>query len=484
MWVKEKQRGLSLTPSQNIYLEPWISFPSSSNLIPITHEKSHLFLDRSSEVFVLIETENMPGVEEEDSLLVKHFLFYFLKNLYQFLQIEHFGELLAWEIDFHITFLLRSDIKHFSQLILASFLQERFFINDRLPLRRIQSVQVNGEPQPFELLRNYIEKDSFGRIYQKLNKIQWERHLEELKNFGKLANQVTQFESQKTENEVVCKPDLILFQQVEEASILKHGNEEIPLRNISLATSTTLLTSPDTNEIIYNSMKKESLCVSPLSSVQNSNDTQHELPSINKNDTYLPEICSQFECDLRKKSVEHVTFGEKKQKNQSTSNTRTYRETEVILDADQNKKPFDNCSKISSTACDGSRPTLKRTKKGGVIVPSKPPNILVYSVSKTITEDLIKTLQKILADDMYTVYPLSNKDLKTKIWFENNILLVLCGSIPNDISKHILEYFLKGGKMLCLCSDILHVVLPSFRMAEVCIILEKCCKYKIEFINF
>lgn len=69
--------------------------------------------------------------------------------------------------------------------------------------------------------------------------------------------------------------------------------------------------------------------------------------------------------------------------------------------------------------------------------------------------------------DRYTIYELSPAVAQNGIWMENTTLLVVCGSVSRTIGSLFAEYFLRGGKMLCICSDVLHVVLPTYRTAEV-----------------
>jgi biotin--protein ligase len=112
------------------------------------------------------------------------------------------------------------------------------------------------------------------------------------------------------------------------------------------------------------------------------------------------------------------------------------------------------------------RPTLKRTQKNS-LMSCKPPNILVYSDSLVTRDNTLMTLRKILECNSYTVYPLSVNDVASKIWMDNTILLVVCGPVEHKTAKILLDYFLYGGKMLCLCSDLLHIVLNTYRTAEV-----------------
>lgn len=63
----------------------------------------------------------------------------------------------------------------------------------------------------------------------------------------------------------------------------------------------------------------------------------------------------------------------------------------------------------------------------------------------------------------YTIYPLSSQQVQNKIWINNTTLLVICGYVSQDVGAILTEYFLIGGKMLSICSDVLHMVLPTFR---------------------
>lgn len=108
-----------------------------------------------------------------------------------------------------------------------------------------------------------------------------------------------------------------------------------------------------------------------------------------------------------------------------------------------------------------ARPTLTRSK--GSLLACKPPNVLVYSESTATRDAVIQTLTGLLVPNMYTVYPLSAVDVRSQIWLENTTMLVVCGSVDADIGAILTEFFLRGGKMLSLCSDVLHIVLPAFR---------------------
>lgn len=109
--------------------------------------------------------------------------------------------------------------------------------------------------------------------------------------------------------------------------------------------------------------------------------------------------------------------------------------------------------------------TLSRKKRNSD--GTKPPNVLVYSESNDCRANVIATIRNILHPDRYTIYELKTEQLKTTYWFDITTLLIVCGQTSPQVGAILMEYFLCGGKMLCLCSDVLNMVLPIYRTAEV-----------------
>lgn len=73
LWYNENRRGCSVLPFQRIFLGPWISFPSAPGLIPVSHEKSSVFIDQTNQIFLLIEADPMPNVNGiNDDVLMVH----------------------------------------------------------------------------------------------------------------------------------------------------------------------------------------------------------------------------------------------------------------------------------------------------------------------------------------------------------------------------------------------------------------------------
>lgn len=129
-------------------------------------------------------------------------------------------------------------------------------------------------------------------------------------------------------------------------------------------------------------------------------------------------------------------------------------------------KTLKTCDSMTSSECHSSQySTLKRKKRNSD--GCKPPNVLVYSESNDIRANVISTIKSILHPDRYTIYELKTEQLKTSFWIDNTTLLIVCGPTSPQIGSILMEYFLCGGKMLCLCSDVLNMVLPIYRTAEV-----------------
>lgn len=151
---------------------------------------------------------------------------------------------------------------------------------------------------------------------------------------------------------------------------------------------------------------------------------------------------------------------------ESTREKKSRERTEGSEDF-SDKKTIKTCnSSLASSECHSSQySTMKRKKRNSD--GCKPPNVLVYSESNDIRANVISTIKNILHPDRYTIYELKTEQLKTSFWIDNTTLLIVCGPITPQLGSILMEYFLCGGKMMCLCSDVLNMVLPMYRTAEV-----------------
>ncbi|KAL6250880.1 hypothetical protein P5V15_014941, partial [Pogonomyrmex californicus] len=67
----------------------------------------------------------------------------------------------------------------------------------------------------------------------------------------------------------------------------------------------------------------------------------------------------------------------------------------------------------------------------------------------------------------YVIYAFSREDARLNAWVDQVTLVVICGNVDAEFGAQLVEYIIHGGKLLALCSDMLHTLLPSFKTAEV-----------------
>lgn len=288
---------------------------------------------------------------------------------------------------------------------------------------------------------------------RRLSTEQWDKYLAGLCNLNILASQASEYEYNKNRTEGktgIVKPDLISSRNDSSPRRLTNSNDA------GASTSTmrkpSLKPSPRTSPlklIPEVSLEKTESPPPPLAPVEPENvpDAVDLMRELTASVTNLTEpitektitselINSERDAASPPSAIEKI----------SSPPTATGRTPQPV---------------VSSRHNGAARPTLVRSK--GSLLACKPPNVIVYSDSLATRDGVIAMLATILEPDMYTIYPLTPQQVRSKIWIDNTTLLVVCGYVAPDIGEILTEYFLRGGKMLSLCSDVLHIVLPSFR---------------------
>lgn len=446
-----------------------------------------------------------------------------------FLQIESFGKLVAWKIDTRLAILVQTDARTLSQLILSTFLQNNYLVNDRLPLLRIQTVNVDGKPQDFDEILSHSRK-SCQRDGEITSVEDWESYLDGVKHLGVLANQATEFEFKKnlTEGKTgIVQPDLISSKNIEESLLHAVTSPDTPKKKMLSLEKTSdkilglkvefdrqeLLKSPinptasfprlsDNGQAEQKVVTPESPkfpTASPAKSPTPSNKSKASVepqspkfpsaspakkPVFTSNDKpsivmMEPKIVKREPPQeaVAKKPIPSV---EEKTKSfiESEKEIPVVVETKITPVEPTKPKPV-NLPPITTTepqqVLPQEPPKLQPSKsshsirrKKHKLIAAKPPNVLVYSESVTTRDNVIRTLGAILQKNTYTVYPITIQQARNRIWLDNTSLLVVCGSVNgSDIGSIFLDFFFKGGKVLCLCSDLLRHVLPTYHTAEV-----------------
>ncbi|KAG5672282.1 hypothetical protein PVAND_002419 [Polypedilum vanderplanki] len=566
-WSNDLSQAISVTPKQILYINPFITFPIAPNLIPFSFGNTNIPDSTKNDVIHALIEADLNTQENANAPA---------------LEIEAFAHMIAWKIDSKLSVLVKTDLKHLSQLIFATFIHNHYIINDQLSLTRIQTVNVEGEAQDINEILKHSKKDILLRSSELLSPTDWEKHLDGIKSLGVLANQASEFKYKKNLTEgktgVVVQPDLISSKTIEESLIRKNiASPDTPKKNfVSLektnekiqelkqelkkkhdatATSTSSLSSydsksveaiisPDSPKFPVTPSKSPSQSIksrisneptSPKFPVQSpakkaffgnesksasQNDVRRisdtaknlvdsvikeakEIPDVVDSQKKISEKVEKVKSDVKEATKSFLNNEQEKSENLFKSETvgmpkskveKTIFEDkkveEIKKDIKKEEKPeifpvkreeikeeIKTLTPVQQQLAAPDAPiatnqskhySQSNKTKRQKLIDAKPPNVLVYSDSTTTRNNVIKTLGGILKENMYTIYPLSAQQMREKIWLENTTLLVVCGSVNgSDISKIFLEFFFKGGKILCLCSDLLRQVLPTYHTAEV-----------------
>lgn len=440
--------------------------------------------------------------------------------------------MVAWKADTRLAILLETDARLFTQLILSTFLQSNYLVNDQLSLLRIQTVNVDGTPQDFDEIMNHSRSDVKSRESEALSAGDWQKHVEAIQSLGLLANKASEYEIKKhlTEGKSgIVQPDLISSKNIEESLLNTIKSPDTPKKK--------LLTLEKTDEKIKGlkvEYQRQELLKSPMAptaSFPDGKDIEPQVatlespkfptasPAKSPNPSIVSKISSEPQSPkfpsgspAKKSSFEpkdkpsvvklepKITKKEPPMEQEIKKSIPSVKKTTQDFLASEKEQPAPNEAKPKQAPVEVKKKEPEPTKpkpldlsplkpkepqqlpqetaklssshsirrKKQKLTGSKPPNILVYSDSVTTRDNVIKTLGCILQKSTYTIYPLTKQQVCSRIWMDNASLLVVCGSVNgSDAGTIFLDFFFKGGKVLCLCSDLLRHVLPTYHTAEV-----------------
>ncbi|XP_037730753.1 biotin--protein ligase isoform X4 [Drosophila subpulchrella] len=441
LWLHANQRGCCLRPLQTLHITPWISFPAAPSLLPFSYAA-----DTLTPVTTPTEADTPP--RQRVSLSTKG------------------GQRMQLLLEAHVEPVQRPSSQDTTAVRLEDY-----------------AVQREGDPQPFELLANHLKRQS--RTTVGLDKDGWKKHLEDLRAVGVLAHQATEFEYQRNRSEGRTKPDLIAHEHrqtpepVAKAVAVVEPTNKASLSPARVADSSQKA-EPKGTPVKLSPAKSEAK-TSPAKSEAKSTPAKNESkPVITKEDSKsTPSKGERKPSELEKLAAAQASQMQKIERVEvspikaapSTKPSTLSDVNEPVKSSDKPTKPsksFEVVKPLNSPPSAGiapSRPVLQRNKNS--LQESKPLNVLVYSDSASARESTLATLQQLLERNVYTIYPLMPQQAALKYWTEQTALLVVCGSVAPGIGQILVDYFLHGGKVLSLCSDILHFILPNYRTAEV-----------------
>lgn len=370
-------------------------------------------------------------------------------------------------------------------------------MNSSLPVLRIQTVDIEGIPQNFDDIVVQSKREVTPRA--NLSLVEWEKHIEHIKNLSELANKASEYGTKNnlTEGKTVIVPDLISSKNIDGSLSNVVTSPDTPKKK--------LLVLEKTGEKIQGlkvELQRQELQQSPINPTMT-------LPCDDQPATSMFPSASPTVCIVRGKvllesesskfptcsPLKVPVFMSNDKPNIVVMEQKTATAEERDNELPKKKSPVN--LNLKSTSCfDMNREQAVKAPPSGKpqlltlqpmhkpetqtklntkllttqdMIAAKPPNILVYADSTTTRNNVIRTLGAILQKNTYTVYPFSRQQAYSRIWMDNTTLLVVCGSVNGSgVGSIFLDFFFKGGKVLCLCSDLLGSVLPTYHTAEVC----------------
>jgi biotin---protein ligase len=411
---------------------------------------------------------------------------------------------LAWKVDTKLHVILATNSKLFSQLVFTTFVEENLALNDGLKVLRIQTVDIDGKAQNYEDIASHSKIPERPRDL--LSPEDWDKHFDGIKSFSVFANQASEFEYKKnlTEGKTgVVQPDLIA------SNVVDSKSKEATPKSTPKKKMLDLEKTDEKIQGLKADFKHQEILKSPLNTIVGFPGVSQETPntpdspkfpivspsksptpsSISKASTSGPLSPKFPSSPARKKSslskeqpkVEKVIKSESK-----TLSSEKLISTEKSVVVETRKSPIEKPAPLEIPKIEEQPVVIKPIqpppiedpaklsktqsirRKKQKLAQAKPPNILVYSDSVVTRDNVIKTLGDILKKNTYTVYPLTSQQASSRIWMENATLLIVCGSVNGDeVGNNFMDFFFRGGKVLCLCSDLLGLVLPTYHTAEV-----------------
>nr|XP_050853276.1 biotin--protein ligase [Vespula vulgaris] len=426
LWSHGDARLCTIYPQQKINMSEWLAYQNENPFIPIFKQNNSIIsLTEDLKMHILVEADfnvYQPNISTKS------------------MKLEDYGLIISWMVDKNLNIIMETDLDLITKFAIA-VMEGQYYINNGLTLTRILSVLVSGYPCTYHSELIYSLPDN------KLTGIEereaYVKKLRLISNTAQLASQ------QNKAMDVAEIPDLFIFPKDEFTNVQISTDEKTETNNVieNPNNITTLQTSAESPVSIHS----ETIETKPIQSENINNLEDSDIPTFND----VPE-------SNRVSSIKSNII-------------------KTTLDKDKEKKTCEDIAKPESTIDDQDNSTktieavptfnLKSLTPKGTITPyskhHKPPNVLIYAESAVSLDNVKAVLEASLGTDKYILYVLSREEASSDTWMEQAALVVVCGNVGAEISTQLIEYIVHGGKLLALCSDTLHTLLPSFKTAEV-----------------
>ncbi|XP_047511746.1 biotin--protein ligase isoform X2 [Pieris napi] len=426
-------RICSMKPTQCIDIGDWVTCAGG---LPLgTYDSSPV---TDVDIEVLFECEMDP---HEDS------------SFYDIMSLESMGQPIAWKAGSHLAIVLKTNMEHLS-IIGFQFVGGEFIIDHKLPVVRIQTVQLSGEPnKATDLSMRGLRSEIQHSLRLANEEFQWPIHASLLRKLSKVVD---------------IKSDRSI-------TVMNGGSEQVETsvgrRNVTLTDVSTITTKSlsadddDSPEKVSDQKVEKSPQKIPAKTDLNQLDSGVvvENVTVEIQHNIIPKKAS-LKLDLKEGTSQMSTslLNISSQIKSITTHKRIV-STTGPKKAPQAELCSQHMEEIPKSPC---MSTPKSVKSSRPLVNTKSPNVLIYSDSVVARDNLEASLKKVLDCDRYTVYSVSREALCGGAWRGRAALVAVAGC-AGRAAPLLLAHLLDGGKLLAICSDLLHTVLPHYKTAEI-----------------
>ncbi|XP_015590962.1 uncharacterized protein LOC107265728 isoform X2 [Cephus cinctus] len=438
LWFQGDKCLCTIYPQQKVDVTDWLQYPYGKTLFPLcTYNCTQVGLHQDCKMHVLIEADLKsynPVVTNKTT------------------KLEDYGLIVAWTTDRSLGLILETDLDHITKFSIA-LMNDQCFINNGFSLTRIQSVLVSGKPCAYN-------SDQLNHIHNKklIGKAQCEAHMKRLQIFSSTARLVSQqrmtievedppgiFISPGSESLTLQMPTILEITIPGDLSDMKEESSNSPVPSTpppTPASATAIIngTASRLSQALTNSVDLSPTPYLDSSAILSDTPNRSESQNLHLKDVINIEVASSV----------------------NLLGSSSFKSSHVT---DEGEGRTLSPKKLPSTSTANYSPSKKLVTGSGNY--SKPPNVLIYADSTIAIENVKNVLDATLNKDKYTIYTLSLEEAQNEVWMDQATLVVVCGNVGVDIASQLVEYMVQGGKLLALCSNTLHTLLPSFKTAEV-----------------
>ncbi|XP_060532773.1 biotin--protein ligase [Cylas formicarius] len=488
LFRNENRIGCTVVPKQKINLSSqWVIFPKDCKYFPIYFKDNR----------VAIESPNI-------YIWIQAVLDNYTKHHSEILQVENFGELIAWKVTDHFELILKSDLDKLTKLV-QCFSQSDCDINHELQLLRLETVDVDGKPKKIKFERKFSTDTTVKYSHRPIH---WRNFVCEVKHlYSKIrdaTNPKITIDNGSAKSEELKKVPVSEVKPIkkerkgEDKNTLEvnsndyrrhkspnhHGKSETDNKserhkNYSPKKEPKESGPKDDKDKAREPRKHSKTRVHASKEHPEPGSSKEERKSSAKIDSEAAELNGEkkkgskgdLELAGPKKSPgkDVVTRSSSKEK-KLTRSTATYDDPEEDKGCKAKTKDDrieEKKKKHKPMPQKDSSPVEEMVLSADAMVPRhiKPPNVLVYADSVVAKDNVKAVLANVLNRDKYTIYDLP--DTGKSPWTDSTALVVVCGAVESKLAANLMKFLFNGGQLLCLCSDLLYSVLHTFTTAEV-----------------